>query len=79
MDILGIDVGASGIKGAVVDIKKGGLVTLRHRIPTPHPATPKAVANAIHEAQKMVKTQVNEHIRHELEMLRGLEVVSENA
>lgn len=42
-------------------------------------STPKAVANAIHEAQKMVKTQVNEHIRHELEMLRGLEVVSENA
>ena len=49
MEILGIDVGASGIKGAVVDIKKGGLVTLRHRIPTPHPATPKAVAKTIAE------------------------------
>jgi polyphosphate glucokinase len=40
--ILGIDVGGSGIKGALVDINKGKMVTDRHRIDTPQPATPKA-------------------------------------
>lgn len=42
--ILGIDIGGSGIKGAPVDIKTGKLVELRHRIPTPVPATPESVA-----------------------------------
>ena len=42
--VLGIDVGGSGIKGGVVDLEKGELVTDRHRIETPQPATPKAVA-----------------------------------
>ncbi len=42
--VLGIDVGASGIKGALVDIDAGVLVSDRHRIPTPKPATPKNVA-----------------------------------
>jgi len=41
--ILGIDVGGSGIKGALVDINKGKMVSKRHRIDTPHPATPKAM------------------------------------
>ena len=45
--ILGIDIGGSGIKGAPVDVKKGRLVTARHRIPTPQPATPKAVAQTV--------------------------------
>jgi len=42
--ILGIDIGGSGIKGAPVDIKTGKLTELRHRIPTPIPATPESVA-----------------------------------
>jgi polyphosphate glucokinase len=42
--VLGIDVGGSGIKGGVVDLAVGDLVTERHRIATPKPATPKAVA-----------------------------------
>ena len=45
MQILGIDVGGSGIKGALVDTKNGELVTKRYRIPTPSPSRPKAVAN----------------------------------
>lgn len=49
MKVLGIDVGGSGIKGAIVDLKKGELVTERHRIPTPQPATPKAVAQTVAE------------------------------
>lgn len=47
MQILGIDIGGSGIKGAPVDIEKGILVTERHRIPTPQPSVPEAVADVV--------------------------------
>lgn len=47
MDILGIDVGGSGIKGAIVDTEKGELKTDRHRIPTPQPPTPVAMIETI--------------------------------
>lgn len=49
MEILGIDIGGTGIKGALVDIQTGKLTTERHRIPTPQPATPEAVADTIKE------------------------------
>ena len=49
MDILGIDIGGSGIKGAPVDIKKGELLAPRHRIPTPQPSKPKSVAKVVGE------------------------------
>jgi polyphosphate glucokinase len=45
--ILGIDIGGSGVKGAIVDTTKGKLLTKRYRIPTPQPATPEAVAEVI--------------------------------
>ncbi|MBM76681.1 MAG: polyphosphate glucokinase [Proteobacteria bacterium] len=44
---LGIDVGGTGIKGAIVNIDKGVLHTERHRIETPQPATPQAVAQTV--------------------------------
>ena len=47
MEILGIDIGGSGIKGALVDIKKGEMLTKRYRIPTPQPATPEAVGDVV--------------------------------
>ncbi|MCB8983738.1 MAG: ROK family protein [Ardenticatenaceae bacterium] len=47
MKILGIDIGGSGIKGALVDTDKGKLLTDRLRIPTPQPAKPKPMINAI--------------------------------
>lgn len=47
--ILGVDVGGTGIKGGLVNIKTGELVTERHRIDTPSPATPKAVAATFKE------------------------------
>jgi len=49
MNILGIDIGGSGIKGAPVDLSSGVLTAERIRIPTPQPATPDAVAETIHE------------------------------
>ena len=48
-NLLGIDVGASGIKGAVVDLEKGKLSGERFRVPTPHPSTPAAMAGALAE------------------------------
>ncbi len=48
-EYLGIDVGASGIKGGIVDIKKGELITERFRLPTPNPAKPAAVAKVFNE------------------------------
>lgn len=47
--ILGIDVGASGVKGALVDIKSGTVSGERFRVPTPHPSTPDALAGAFSE------------------------------
>jgi polyphosphate glucokinase len=47
--ILGIDVGASGIKGALVDMEKGKLLGERFRVPTPHPSTPEAMGEAFAE------------------------------
>lgn len=44
MHVLGVDIGGSGIKGAIVDTITGNLVTERHRIATPQPATPEAIA-----------------------------------
>ncbi|GAB2650259.1 polyphosphate--glucose phosphotransferase [Prescottella soli] len=40
----GVDVGGSGIKGAIVDLGTGELIEDRIKIETPHPATPEAVA-----------------------------------
>lgn len=42
--VLGIDVGGSGIKGALVDTKRGELIEERFRLETPQPATPEAMA-----------------------------------
>ena len=44
MQILGVDIGGSGIKGAIVETDTGLLVSERHRLETPQPATPEAVA-----------------------------------
>ncbi|MEQ9425787.1 MAG: ROK family protein [Cyclobacteriaceae bacterium] len=49
MEILGVDIGGSGIKGAIVDTAKGILLTDRHRIATPQPATPSAVVETVDE------------------------------
>jgi polyphosphate glucokinase len=46
---MGIDIGGTGIKGAPVDIDKGVLTADRFRVLTPHPATPKAVADVLAE------------------------------
>ncbi len=53
--MLGIDIGGSGIKGAVVNVKTGEMKTKRFRVPTPNPSTPDAVVNAITEISENFK------------------------
>lgn len=57
MEILGIDVGGSGIKGAIVDISTGELLTDRIRIRTPQPSFPQAVADTINTIIKELDYQ----------------------
>jgi len=42
--VLGVDVGGTGIKGALVDVKKGKMITERFRLETPQPSTPDNLA-----------------------------------
>ncbi|MBB6098739.1 polyphosphate glucokinase [Deinobacterium chartae] len=46
-EILGIDIGGSGIKGAPVRLADGSLALERHRIATPQPSSPQAVAAVV--------------------------------
>lgn len=52
MEILGIDIGGSGIKGALVDVSKGEFTVDRYRIPTPQPAIPETVTDVVAEIVK---------------------------
>jgi len=52
MNVLGIDVGGSGIKGAPVDLETGQLIADRLRIETPEGAEPDPVAAVIAEIAK---------------------------
>ena len=47
MQVLGIDIGGTGIKAAPVDTTKGTLLTERVKVETPHPAQPDAVAAVV--------------------------------
>ena len=50
--ILGIDIGGTGIKAAPVDVETGKLTAERVKLATPHPALPEAVADVVHELVK---------------------------
>ena len=47
MSVLGVDIGGSGIKAALVDTVAGDFSSERERIPTPDPATPEAVIDTV--------------------------------
>jgi polyphosphate glucokinase len=52
-EVLGIDIGGTGIKGAPVDVERGTLTADRYRLLTPQPAEPAPVADVV--AQVVVK------------------------
>ncbi|MBV71058.1 MAG: polyphosphate glucokinase [Myxococcales bacterium] len=51
MNALGIDIGGTGIKGAVVDTTTGRVITDRYRLLTPKPATAMAVIETVRAIQ----------------------------
>ncbi|MBM3877900.1 MAG: ROK family protein [Verrucomicrobia bacterium] len=53
--ILGVDIGGTSIKAAIVDTRKGELTTAVARSKTPQPATPRAVVTAIGELRKRLR------------------------
>jgi polyphosphate glucokinase len=48
-DVLGIDIGGTGIKAAPVDVSAGKLTAERVKIDTPHPSVPDAVAEVVRQ------------------------------
>jgi len=52
MQILGIDIGGTGIKTALVETTTGELIGERTRVATPRPATPQAVGATLKEVVK---------------------------
>ncbi len=57
MEILGIDVGGSSIKGAIVDVVTGQLLSKVRQIETPQPATPVAVVETICDLMELFTWQ----------------------
>ncbi|MGK5546821.1 polyphosphate--glucose phosphotransferase [Streptomyces sp. URMC 127] len=49
MNVFGVDIGGSGIKGAPVDTERGVLTEERFKVLTPRPATPDAVADSVRQ------------------------------
>src|SRR6516162_11769351 len=49
MHALGIDIGGTGIKAALVDVATGKMLTERKKIATPRPSTPEAVTDVVRE------------------------------
>ncbi len=47
MKALGIDIGGSGIKGAIIDLGTGSLTSDRHRLKTPKKSTPNALTESV--------------------------------
>ena len=50
---LGIDIGGTGIKGALVDLDKGEFIGERCRIPTPPSATPADVIDIVKQIRDL--------------------------
>jgi polyphosphate glucokinase len=55
MQVMGIDVGGSGIKASIVDTTSGEILSERQRIPTPPPADSKAILETIEKIIKLVE------------------------
>ncbi|WP_316673586.1 polyphosphate--glucose phosphotransferase [uncultured Tolumonas sp.] len=47
MRILGVDIGGTGIKAAIIETQTGELVSEHKRTPTPKPATPQNIAESL--------------------------------
>ena len=78
MEILGIDVGGSGIKGAIVETETGKLISDRIRIATPQPSTPEAVAEAIRDIKNQLNWKDNIGVAFPTVIVNGKAMYSSN-
>ncbi len=78
MQILGIDVGGSGIKGAPVDTQAGKLLADRIRIPTPEGAEPHPVAKVVEEIATTFKWKDRIGIGFPAPIKRGVAMMAAN-
>ena len=62
----GIDIGGSGVKGALVDLETGEYIGNQVRIPTPDPATPDAVAAVCREVIDQLGVKIGVPDRRDL-------------
>lgn len=53
--VMGIDIGGTGVKTALIDTRSGRMTTERLRLPTPQPATPEAVMETVTELQRRLQ------------------------
>ncbi len=53
--VLGIDIGGTGVKAAPVDVTAGHLTAERAKLATPHPPTPDAVAAVVKQWSRHFK------------------------
>jgi len=53
--VLGIDIGGTGVKAAPVDVSGGQLTAERTKLATPHPSTPDAVAGVVKQLVNQFK------------------------
>ena len=53
--VMGIDIGGTGVKTALIDTRSGQMTTERLRLPTPQPATPEAVMETVTELQRRLQ------------------------
>ena len=78
MQILGIDVGGSGIKGAPVDIETGKLLAERVRVKTPQEAEPKPVAEVVAQIARSFDWQGNIGIGFPAPIKNGVVMMAAN-
>lgn len=56
---LGLDIGGTGIKGAIVDVTTGELVGERFQLPTPQPATVDGIIDTVAQIVELARTASN--------------------
>ena len=78
MQVLGIDVGGSGIKGAPVDIETGRLLAERVRIKTPKEAEPEPVAETVAQITQFFDWQGNIGIGFPAPIKNGIVMMAAN-
>ena len=60
-EAIGVDIGGTGIKAAIVDLERGELSSERVRVPTPAGASPSAVLGAVAEVLEALGVTASDH------------------